>query len=193
MAYSALNDLLIGDVAAGTNLNLQAFVQAAADEIDAKLGYRYLVPLDQNAIAPYAWASVKQCANKIASGRALMAMNASGEHTSLHAYGAALLKEGMGMLECMSSGDIPLPGALPVANPPSADGDAPTILVYDQYSAVDTFYDYVMHPPLAPIPTPYFTPYWRPGQYGGFGPPSGPQDPGPPSRHTIPPPTQPSQ
>lgn len=182
MAYSVQTDLLLGDIATSPNMNLDAFIQNASDEIDARLGAIYVVPLIQSNFAGWVWSIVKQMANKIATGRILLAINSAGENTAINAYGFSLLKEGLCTLEEIVAGRIELPGATGVATPPSADGNGPTILNYDQYSGVDTFYDNVMDPPLVPTIVPYFQPWWRPGRYGGIGPPHGVQDPSPGKR-----------
>lgn len=172
----------MGDIQAGSNVNLDAFVQNASDEMDSKLGFLYEVPFVQAHFAPWVWTLIKQTANKIATGRLLLALNSGGEASAENAYGAGLLKEGLTALQEMVTGSMVLPGATPVASPSSTDGNGPTILVADQFSGVDTFYSNVMDPPLVPPYNSPWTPFWRPGRRGGIGPLHGVEVPTPGTR-----------
>lgn len=172
----------MGDIQAGSNTNLDAFIQGASDEMDSKLGFLYEVPFIQANFAPWVWTLIKQTANKIATGRLLLALNSGGEQSAENAYGASLLKEGLSTLQEMVTGGMTLPGATPVASPTTVDGNGPTILVADQFSAVETFYDNIMHPPIIPPFQSPWEPFWRPGRHGGIGPLHGVQDPEPGTR-----------
>ena len=48
-AYSAVTDLLVGDITLGSTVNAEKYVQDAADEMDSKLGFIYETPIDLNA------------------------------------------------------------------------------------------------------------------------------------------------
>lgn len=167
-------------------LSPAAFVQAASDEMDSKLGSIYVVPIDVSTVQNYVWLRLKNINLKLASGRLLMAMDAAGEHTALHSYGSSLVSEAMQDLACIVGGRDELAGAPRVANPSSVDGDGPTILNADRQSGVDAFYDYVNRPGWEPNRPSVWTPWWRPGPAGGYGPVSGDNTPQPGTRDPDP-------
>jgi hypothetical protein len=163
VTYSEVDDLLLGDITLGTGARADKYVQDATDEIDSCLGFRYELPLNldyigdpDNAVPSYAQLVLKQCANKLASGRLIMALAAGGEDTSMHAYGWALVQEGMITLNGLCSGMIDLPNAVPV-NPVAVGRDVgPSLGNQDSSSAMDAFYQYVSDPTVTSIT-------WAPG------------------------------
>lgn len=162
MTYSSVDDLLLGDITLGSKARPDKYVQDATDEIDSCLGFRYVLPLDLDlesltAIPKYAQLVLKQCANKLASGRLIMALASGDEDTSMHAYGWALVQEGMITLNGLCSGMIDLPNAVPV-NPVAVGRDVgPALGNQDSSSAVDAFYQYVTNPTVGSI-------NWAPGK-----------------------------
>lgn len=153
--YSEVDDLLLGDITLGGGARADKYVQDATDEIDSCLGYRYVLPL-ANTTPAYAKLVLKQCANKLASGRLIMALAAGGEDTSQHAYGYALVQEGMATLNGLCSGLIDIPGAL-LVNPVAAGRDVgPSLGNQDASSGMDAFYTFVNDPTSTSI-------NWAPG------------------------------
>jgi hypothetical protein len=126
----------------------QGFVQAACDEMNAKLGTLYEVPIDPNAIPEHQRLMLKVIAVKIASGRMLATWSAPDEGSSVHAYARRLLDEGLSELHLIANGDYLLnaPPAdtnddgLPDTMGPSVAGSRmPTIHVADECSPVEVF------------------------------------------------------
>jgi hypothetical protein len=132
MAYSDASDLLIGDVIISGSIDKEQFIQGAADEIDSKIGWLYQTPIkvegDPSADPPipalprHEALLLKGINNKLASGRLIMALDVAGEQTTLHAYGARMVKEAMDELLMIANGDIDLhaprneDAAIPVEN-----------------------------------------------------------------------------
>lgn len=179
MAYCETTDLLLGDMTLSESVDPQAFVDNASDEIDSKIGYLYVVPIQQTAVPNFIWTKLKNINAKLATARLILAVNVGGEEDAMHAYGVGLLSEAKAELECIKSGSDPLIGATPVGTSGGdGNGNAPTLLQTDRVSGVDAFYDYVNEPPWAPCPPPGVGPRWQPGRRGGFGP-FGPTTPQP--------------
>lgn len=137
--YSEVTDLLVGDMTIGGGVDKDRFVQDATDEVNSRLGFVYVLPLDP-APAEHITLMLKRCANLIATGRLILAVASGGEDTALHAYGESLLREGQNLLEAIACGQVDL-GAAKV--PVHTDGNAPIITQADSVSAVDAFYSYV--------------------------------------------------
>lgn len=169
-AYCKVTDLLVGDLELSARVDPQAFVDNASDEINSKLGYLYVVPIDTNAVPNFIALRLKSINAKIATGRLIMAITSGGEDDTVNAYGLALYKEGTMDLACIVSGREELTGATAAATDTSTDGNAPSILVADAQSGVDAFYDYVNRPVFVPDFQPPWTPYYKPGVQGGSGP-----------------------
>lgn len=151
MTYSEVDDLLLGDITLSSRARPDKYVQDATDEINSCLGFRYVLPLDLDlesevGIPYYAQLVLKQCANKLASGRLIMALASGDEDTSMHAYGWSLVQEGMITLNGLCSGMIDLPNAVAV-NPVAVGRDVgPALGNQDASSAVDAFYAFVTDP-----------------------------------------------
>jgi hypothetical protein len=114
MPYSTKADLRIGDIRLPDRLgDGSAFVQEAADEIDAQIGHIYVTPivlLDVPENRP-ARLLLKKINNLIASGRLILDLAAAAEDQQLHAYGYNMLKEGLALLGMIQRREILLTGA----------------------------------------------------------------------------------
>lgn len=141
MPYSLSSDLLIGDIPLPSYISSDAYVQAAADEIDAVVGQIYVTPVvvQTSAINRVTTLILKKLNNFLASGRIILALDAAGQNDRLHAYGMYLIKESQGILVAISDGKILLPGAQLVVT--NTGGTAPTILNAEKASLVDAFYE----------------------------------------------------
>lgn len=157
--YCKSGDLLVGDLG-GTDPLRQQFVDLAADEMDAMIGFVYVLPLDLESLQAHVQLILKNLASKLASGRLLMAQAVGAEETSVHAYGKSLVDEAMRDLYAIRNGQIDL-GAIKVST--TGTNNAPVIIEGDLVSAVDAFYDWQAHPPLYPPLSPNI---WRPGPNG---------------------------
>ena len=115
MAYSAVGDLLIGDLLISESVDRQKFVDLAAEEIDSKLGWVYELPLHGVGVPPSdtSWQSfpihqvslLKSINNRLATGRLILTLDIAGEGTQLHAYGWHLVNEALGDLMVIANGD----------------------------------------------------------------------------------------
>lgn len=140
MSYCTDEDLLIGDLEVGANAGLQGFVQDGADEIDMRLGGRYVLPLSTSLPAHQSkllkWINVR-----LATGRFFMAIGEAGENGTVNPYGVALLKEGQRVLDQLANGQMDLDSPrLAIASGASGPG----IIQKDETSPVDAFYDLTM-------------------------------------------------
>lgn len=138
-SYCEVADLLLGDISLPSNVD--AFVSAAGDEIDMRLGVNYVMPVPSDAPAVTLLA-LKNINVLIASGRLMMSMTAHAEDSQANAYGAYLLKEGHELLMQVATGELVLPGLDPL--PVHAEGNAPSVTQEDASSAIDTFYGFAM-------------------------------------------------
>lgn len=145
MAYSTKADLRIGDIRLPARFgDGSAFVEEAADEIDAQLGHIYVTPFVIDAAVAKnrpAILLLKKINNLIASGRLVLDMAASSEDQTLHAYGASMLKEGLKLLAMIQSREILLTGAELIPNSEGKnDPTGPMIYNEDAESLVQGFY-----------------------------------------------------
>lgn len=174
-AYSAVGDLLTGNLPLSTFLSPAKFVQDATNEIDSKIGLIYKTPLDlddtvtidaqvvPNPIPRPARLMIKRIANFLASGRLILAMDISGEDNHLHSYGESLVTEALAALGGIQCGDVPIPGAGPADPDAPEPQTGPRIINSDSVSAVDVFYRNVM-PQYPIIPVPIYGKLWAPNQ-----------------------------
>lgn len=137
MPYSATPDLLVGDLVLSSALDTTKYIQGAADEMDSKLGFIYLVPVDVGTLPAYQALLLKNINNKLASGRLIMDIAAGGEDRSLHAYGARLVQEANSDLLQIANGTVELDAE---KQPITSQNDTgPAVTNSDEFSAVDTF------------------------------------------------------
>lgn len=149
MAYSEVSDLLLGDTIVGGGVSKQQFVDAAADEIDSKIGWLYVTPIAvdgdnySNPVIPalprHEALLLKGINNKLASGRLIMTLDIAGEGTTLHAYGARLVKEAMDELHLIANGSVDL-SAPRLVTPEQYFADrAPSLSNLDEESLLTPF------------------------------------------------------
>lgn len=161
MPYCAEADLLIGDISVSAQLSPAKYVADAADEIDSKIGFRYLTPVPTTAPRPVLLL-LKRLNSHLASGRLILAATISANQEELNSYGASLVNDAQLTLEALASGEMVLPGVDPSPTlPPSPSADDPLaqkILLsnLDPVSQVESFYTAVTSPgTLGYLPDPY--------------------------------------
>lgn len=152
-AYCTDGDLLLsGNLPVPAGFDKMKFVQDAADEINVAIGSLYKTPVvfataeDQELYADTI-TFLKQLNARLATGRLIMALDASGQNQQLHAYGLFLLKEVKGFLQEIKDRDIVLEGA-PVndRDPHAYDAPGPAVFQLDAFSGVEAFYGIVQNP-----------------------------------------------
>lgn len=107
MAYCEADTLLLGAIPARTELDMQQFVNDAADEIDSIIGYTYEtpvttredgLPLGERSPVLLTLARINRY---LASGRYILAVAATSEETELNAYGQRLVNEALATLKAI--------------------------------------------------------------------------------------------
>lgn len=154
--YSTDEQLLVGDITFASG-EKNTYRVAAQNEIFAKLGQRFTIPL-QPPVGGYEYLILSTIEIKLASGRLIMSKAAASEDKDVQAYGYFLIKEALGTLEMILGGQIDLPSC---AQTPAqiSSGNAPSIIQGDAASGVDAFYNW------ATVPGP--VPYSRGGAWWG--------------------------
>jgi len=156
VAYSAVEDLLTGNIPTPGYLSPQKYVDDAADEIDSKIGFLYKTPVvvteenpvgTPNPVARPVRLLLKRLNNFLASGRLLMAASAGGEDDRVHAYGWSLVQDATLALQQIAEGKILLEGVEPAdGNTDGVPVTAPLIYNEDPESNVSAFYDRIVNP-----------------------------------------------
>lgn len=141
--YSLVGDMLLGDIPSPRDAD--KWVQDAADEIDTKLGFRYVTPIvvDETVAANrITTLLLKRINNHLASGRLVCAKAASGSQQEVHQYGMSLIREALLALDALASGEMTLPGATFLAAD-DVGQSGPIINNLDAESNVESFYSMV--------------------------------------------------
>ncbi len=149
MPYSAVTDLLTGNIPTPQYLDPQKFVDDAADEIDSKIGFLYVTPIDVGSgtdVPRPAVLLLKRINNFLASGRLILAAAAGQEDSQLHAYGWSLIQEATAAVNQIASGDLPIDGAVKLDTGDAAAVTAIIINNLDEESHVEAFYDRIANP-----------------------------------------------
>lgn len=174
MPYSTVDDLLIGDLMVSPKLDKNKFIAQAAEEMDAKLGFVYTLPLQAFPVSdpapdPNDWTALpihqnlllKGINNKLASGRLILTLAVATEGSTLHAYGLRLVSEATTELLMIANMDIILDAKRLNASTTNPDR-TPAVVNHDEESAVDMF-ESVMRPgetstwqPGSAKPIPYY-------------------------------------
>lgn len=169
VAYCGVTDLITGtEVPLPSDELPQKFINDAADEIDSKLGLRYVTPIvvvdsPTNRVTIL---TLKRLNAWLASGRLLLSITSASEMVQLHAYGAEMIKQATAALDHLVSGDNPLPGASTI-NTDDQGRSGPILSNLDAQSNVESFYTMVQAPPRFPFPYP---PIWPAGANPQFNP-----------------------
>lgn len=150
--YAKQSDLLLGDLAISPSIPMDDILRAASDEIDARLGELYVVPLA--GLTSHHATLVKLICARLASGRLILAAAIGGEDRTLHAYGESLIRDAYNDLNMIATGKIILTGVQEVAGQGNSD-NMPGIVNYDSDSVVTSFERTIMRGEDW---------YWEPGQ-----------------------------
>lgn len=142
MPYSNADDLLTGDLLISQKVDKGKFVSDAAEEIDSKLGFIYVLPL--TGLELHETLLLKQINNKLASGRLILTLDIAGEGTVLHAYGLRLITEAMNDLMLLANGAVQLGAPRTPLETGSRPNKTPKVFNHDEESAVDIFESAVM-------------------------------------------------
>lgn len=159
VAYSAKEDLLLGDIPISSAINPDKIVQDASDEIDSKLGHLFETPFDLDENGPLerpARLLIKRINNFLATGRLILAIASPEENQNLHAYGWQLIQEANAAIAGIASGDITLEG-VDVIEQTNAQVSVPLIDNLDEESSVEAFYDRIANPDYVYLPLPRYT------------------------------------
>jgi hypothetical protein len=161
--YSDVDDLLIGATALPKGMEPQKYVDDAANEIDSKIGFIYVTPVDISETSTTkrpVRLLLKRLNNHLATGRLITALSSNSQRTDLQPYGASLIREVLAVLDRIESGDLILAGAELVA--PEGDEELPTsgplIFNVDAESNVEAFYDRIANPYYCYTPWELHTP-----------------------------------
>jgi hypothetical protein len=137
MAYCETTDLLV-DHKMWTDADEKTkYVTMAADAMDAKLGYVYEVPLDQNVLPAHQWGVLKMINARLASGQLIMSRASAAQESQVHAYALYLIRQAESDLAAIANGDVDLQA------PRVGEDGIPTGTVEDP-----TYYD-----PMARVPS----------------------------------------
>lgn len=137
--YCEVGDLLLGNIPVPASA--ATYVQSACDEMDSRLGLRYVTPiiLDVNVPAQRpGFLLLKRINAWLASGRLIMALDAGGEDDQVHQYAERLIKEALLALDMVVDGTIIIPGAEPV-NPDAPQITGPLAAWGDDTSPVEAY------------------------------------------------------
>lgn len=128
------------------------YIQAASDEIDAKLGFKYKVPIVAitgppwgGTLAPHEALILKSICLRLATGRMICSVWAAEEDQSQHAYGRSLIRDALSDLMAIANGEVDLKSAQ--LNPQSNSGfedKTPSGYNHDAESMVDAWENHVM-------------------------------------------------
>lgn len=146
--YSEESDLLVGDMMFGPSTSKQKYIDGAADDMNAKIGYIYSLPLAPvsplTALPEYEQLLLKSINNKLASGRLIMDMAIGGEQQTLHAYAKRLVDEANQELMCIANGDVELSAERRATDAVVIAKNTPGIRNVDEESLVLGFENTVM-------------------------------------------------
>lgn len=141
--YCLDTDIVLGDVEVPRYVSVSNFATRAAEDMDAKIGQRYKIPLNLNPGMPGDRADIlllKSINIMLATGRLILAGSAGGEFDSTHAYGTWLVKQAEAELCKLADGTTPLRSQA-LLNERPGDAQGPIIVnTSDDHSLVGEFY-----------------------------------------------------
>ena len=140
--YSEVADMLQGPMPLPASMDLQAFVQAATDEIDMQIGFIYKTPLrapEGEELPRPVSLLLKRIASYISTARAIMAAAGAVQSDELNAYARSLLAEAHAALGNIAAGRLELEGAERLPDQ-GQERRGPRISNVDSYSQVESFY-----------------------------------------------------
>ena len=147
MSYCETTDLLItADLPLPVGVNRQSYVDMASEEIDMMISRYYSTPVvfgtteDQEKYKA-TLLLLKHINIKLATGRLILAVDASGENSQVHAYGQSLVAQALALIDAIVERDVILEGAAGNSNEPSEIATARAVVYQlDDTSGVEDFY-----------------------------------------------------
>lgn len=160
MPYCTSADLLTGDipVVGRAGLDRAKFIQDAMDEIDSQIGLIYVTPVNSSSTSTVprpVLLLLKRLNAHLATGRLIMAADAAGQRSEIHAYGRSLVREVHASLRQIADGTIELPIEKLPTEVPSEHQAGPLIFNVDPVSQVESFYGAITSFSGAKLPSPY--------------------------------------
>lgn len=151
--YATVDDLLFEEAGATISqaFSKQRYLDNAHVEMNGMIGQVYALPLTLTSGLLTATGIpvttppqheldlLKSICSKLASGRAFLALDASGGGERFHRYGAVLVQEALEMLRAIRDGSVNLSFELLDATTVSQSSRAPRITNYDPSSLVECF------------------------------------------------------
>jgi hypothetical protein len=155
VAYSTVQDLMFGSVP--LPVDPERWITAADEEIDASIGRLYVTPISfpGSTEARPAKLLIKKTSAMLATGRAIMAIDAGSQENNLHQYAAYLVREACKTIAAIASGEITL-DAVQMTNPEDTSS-APKIYNLDASSAVEDFFGNFQAPVFSDADRPYWS------------------------------------
>ncbi len=148
MGYCETTDLLLsGDLPLPQGVSRQSYVDLASDEIDMMISRYYKTPVVFGTTAEQekyksTMLLLKHINIKLATGRLILAIDASGEDRAVHAYGSSLVLDAMKLIQAIVDRDIVLEGASGNTNEPNEIVTArASVFQLDPTSGVEDFYN----------------------------------------------------
>lgn len=145
--YSTPADMMVNNLQTPDQTVAGQYVQRAADEIDSRLGFRYVTPI-VIADTPATRASMlllTRISTWLSTGWYILATSVSQEDDSLNAYGNKLVSGAEAALAQIESGAIVLSGAT-FLNTGDVGESGPILSNLDAASQVENFYNFVSTP-----------------------------------------------
>lgn len=163
--YATAGDLMLGDMALGTAVSPDKYIQEAEEDVDIAIGEVYEMPYD--VASPDAVERtvilLRRITARLASGRLILAQAIGGEDQSLQAYGRHLIEEAEAVMNAIIDGRLEFEGPEPIVGATEYTG--PTVYNHDKASAVDSFYEAFL-PHRGTSPPGGTGPVWAPGGGG---------------------------
>lgn len=144
MAYAATSDLLLGNLPLGNAVDPERYVNDAAEEIDTKIGFKYITPVDLNTLSQPEQRPtlllLKRLNVYIATGRILITITQPTENNQLNALGQSYLMQAYEVLDAIAAGEYPLIGVPPLGGDTGNLESHIGVTNGDTGSFVDSFY-----------------------------------------------------
>lgn len=149
--YAEIGDLRLGNIPLPAGDKATRSIAAAAREMDAWIGQRYVVPVTPTGAHQHAVKSLLRTINSwLASGRLIEELTASTQTVEIHAYANRLISEAVAALRAIASGEIVLHGCPLLGEGEEGSGvttaTGPMIINVDDSSPTQYFYDEINNP-----------------------------------------------
>lgn len=108
MAYCTSNDLFIDHQMYTDITEKDRYVQFAADSMDSKLGYIYVVPIATTGIPAHQSTLLKTINAQLATGRLIMSRSSAHQESQVHAYALYLIRQAEMDLMAIANGNVDL-------------------------------------------------------------------------------------